>query len=332
MKKMAHFATVMVGLGVLLSANVAFAAELAINGDARWRGVYHTNVSAPDTQDFNEVSLECTFAAPPDLGTVAAVDFSMTLNATIGSTIIVTVDNPICQHTGLQIVCPYGVPTGSNSMYFDGNNNAVFPATGGGTIAVSPSAIYIARASYEGTVSGNTVTFTDIPVFPPEDGGTRILTISGLGIATGAVYNASPGTNPAIMATFSATSGISLPVSPVPVAIVSERASVCDRSYLSSTPGYDPFLFAQSVNFGGSSYSALLTLDILSNGGMGVGVDKVFSGECSSTANMLSADLTMHLGDIDFSGHGYTVNLIPNTSGAAPDALWVVGNPVEVSW
>jgi len=258
-------------------------------------------ISSVDQQSARDLGIVfgCTSDNP---GALTSVDITAQINASVNAGPSLFVDDPLCFHLGNSIICPPGVPPGSNSIQFNPDGTVLFPGFNGTTVSVPPSGIIPNPFPIKGqqTAPGR-ITWFGVPIIEPSQSETR---------SFGTMLSVVPrinSTNEAIELTLEPSETMQFDNPTVPLAIVATDNPVCDESFLSITPGYSTFVFARNISFNGGLYTVTMPIVTLTDGSPGLGVSSVWQGDnCPNSGNSLTLDGVLNLGKVNVNGLIYS--------------------------
>jgi len=224
------------------------------------------------------IDFSCTGGPVTSAG---SANLSVLINTGVANTAgtgmpMLTITFDQCSHLNQPIFCPPGVPAGSNSLFFDGQGNAVFPGSSGSNVMVNPINIfpYNNPPPMFGTVSGNSVLWSNVPLDRQVTGNRRIrasnvfVNPNSLGI--------DPLANYPVFGTFTSSSAdldLSLPSSLQPgtnnfllgVAAPASSSPFCQSPFV-FTSGVTPFIVQRQVTVSGNTFDGVITLGGPGNG------------------------------------------------------------------
>lgn len=264
------------------------------------------------------LSLTCTGGPASDAGTTNVnllLDTGVANTSTTGMPLL-TITFDQCSHVGDSILCPPGVPAGSNSQFFDGSGNIVFP----GPVTVSPGNIfpYTPPASFFGTPSGNGVQWQGVPV-DVKAKGRRVMRFTNVRPNVSQLPGASPTSNLPVFGSFTSSStdlSLVFPTSLAPgsskfllgVATPATSSALCD-SPLFIGSDFTPFVLNRQVTVGGTPYDAITTLSGLSPGMLTLldlyAYTPSTPGSCQGTSLFNPVSGALDLQNVSYLGQNY---------------------------
>lgn len=259
------------------------------------------------------VNFNCTGGNP---GSITSADFTMTLNTGVAPDALLLVDDPLCLHLVNSILCPLGVPPGSNSKQFNPDGTILFPGLNGSTISVPPTSIIPNPFPMSGLqTTPNQITWHGVPIIQPAQTGNRLFSITNIHADPNPLFSQTRA-NQAILATVSSPQLPNVNLT-VPLAVVASGNPGCGQSFVSITPGYNPFVLATNVAVGGSVYNGFLPVVTHPDGSISLTVATIGTGYCINTGNSLDLRTSqLSLGSANLKGTTYLAGLKWNGSNA----------------